>query len=177
MLAVSWMPGHGMRPTGYDPGAISPAGWSEAELVRDIAAAAWRATEARRIPSEIVSAGSYAQRGQDADAGSGSRLVVQLHADASPVEVGPDVARAFYWPTSGDGAKAARQLAEALERVLPWPVEIRAADASWPGPRSCLAAVRATSVLLELGFTDGVRGRGELPGLAVTIGRALGGAV
>lgn len=183
LAAVSWLPGHGMRPTGYDPGAISPAGWTEAELVRDIAAAAWRATEARRIPSEIVSAGSYAQRGQDADAGAGSRLVVQLHADASPAEEGPDVARVFYWPRQSPTSSASRGLvpalaiAEALRAVVPWPVLAVEATERWPGPRGCLASVRAVSVLVEVGFTDGRGGRHELPGLAEAIGRALGGAV
>lgn len=173
--AVSWLPGHGAKPDGWDPGAISPAGWREADLVRDVAMHAWRAAERWRTPTEIVSAGSYAQRGQDADAGAGSRLVVQLHADASPAETGPDVARVFYWPTSLEGAKAAVALAGALRPVLPWPVEVCAAEANtWPNARACLAAVRATSVLIELGFTDGVKGRDLLPGLAQRIGEALG---
>ena len=183
LAAVSWLPGHGTRPTGWDPGARSPAGWDEAELVRDVAAAAWRAAERRHVATEIVSAGSYAQRGQDADAGTGSRLVVQLHADASPAEVGPDVARVFYWPRQSPTSSASRglapalALAEALRAVVPWPVLVVEATERWPGPRACLAAVRATSVLIELGFTDGVLGRVQLPLLAPAIGEALAAAV
>lgn len=178
--AVSWLPGHGSRLTGWDPGAISPAGWTEAELVRDVAAAAWRTCERCHVPTELVSAGSYAQRGQDADAGAGSRLVVQLHADASPAEQGPDVARVFYWPATGatiPGLAPAEAIAQGLRKVLPWPVEVHAATDKWPGPRACLAAVRAVSVLVELGFTDGPRGRLELPGLAARIGEVLGRSV
>lgn len=175
--AVAWLPGHGSRPEGWDPGARSPAGWDEADLVRDVAAVAWREAERRHVPTLVVSAGSYGDRGRCADAGIGARLVVQLHADASPAEVGPDVARVFYWPTSAAGRTWASRLAGALEAVLPWPVAVYAAEGPWTGPRACLAAVRAPSVLIELGFTDGTRGRVELPGLAGAIGRALGAAV
>lgn len=179
--AVSWLPGHGRRAGRWDVGCVSPAGWTEAELVRDIAAAAWRTCERRHVPTEIVSAGTYAQRGQDADAGAGSRLVVQLHADASPAETGPDVARVFYWPAApgevAPGLAPAEALAQALRAVVPWPVEVRAATDAWPGPRACLAAVRAVSVLVEVGFSDGPAGRRLLPGLAQSIGEALGRAV
>lgn len=179
--AVSWLPGHGAKPGGWDPGCISPAGWTEADLVRDVAAAAWREAERRRLLTEIVSAGSYGQRGQDADAGAGSRLVVQLHADASPAETGPDVARVFYWPAApgevATGLAPAEALAQALRAAVPWPVEVHAATEAWPGPRACLAAVRAVSVLVEVGFSDGPSGRRLLPGLAQSIGEALGRAV
>lgn len=173
LRAVSILPGHGNKPGGWDPGAISPAGWAEAELVRDIAAALWRSVQRRRVPAEIVAAGSYGQRGQDADAGTGSRLVVQLHADASPAEIGPDRATVFYYPDSPAKADAVR-LASALRSVVPWPVAVEKADERWPGARACLAAVAAPSVLVEVGFTDGRDGRRMLPGLAEAIGRALG---
>lgn len=181
LQAVSWFPGHGSKPTGWDSGCRSPAGWDEADLVRDIAAVAWRECERRRLVTEIVSGGSYRERGQDADAGAGSRLVVQLHADASSEEVGPDVARVFYYPPApgqvARGLAPAEAIARALRAVLPWPVEVYAAGESWKGPRACLEAVRATSVLVEVGFSDGVRGQVELPQLAPAIGRALGRAV
>lgn len=173
--AVSWLPGHGLRPEGWDPGATSPEGWTEAELVRDVAAAAWRECERRHVATEIVSAGSYAQRGQDADAGAGSRLVVQLHADAGGG--GRDGAQVFYWSGNVAGHQHAQRLAQALQAVVPWPVVVRSADASWTGARACLAAVRPTSVLVEVGFVDGSLGRARLPGMAQGIGRALGQAV
>lgn len=171
--AVAWLPGHGSRPGGWDPGALSPAGWSEADLVRDVAAAAWRECERLRVPSEIVAAGSYLERGQDAEAGAGAAFIVQLHADASSARVGPDVARVFYWPDNEAGRELAHQLADALEGVVPWPVAVCAAVETWPGPRACPAAVRPTSLVVELGFTDGQRGRVQLPSLAEQIGRAL----
>jgi N-acetylmuramoyl-L-alanine amidase len=179
--AVTLLPGHGNKPEGWDVGAVSPATWEEAELVRDIVAACWRELQRLRVPCKIASAGSYTQRGQDADAGTGSRLVVQFHADASAKETGPDVARVFYWPPL-PGAKApgevpAQTIAQALRGVLPWPVEVYAATADWPGPRACLAAVRATSVLVEVGFTDGRQGRELLPGLAERIGKTIAHAI
>lgn len=173
--AVSWLPGHGLRPEGWDPGATSSEGWTEAELVRDVAAAAWRACERRHVATEIVSAGSYHDRGADAEAGTGARLVVQVHADAGGG--GRDGAQVFYWPGNQEGQQAAQRLAQALQGVVPWPVVVRAADTSWRGARACLAAVGPTSVLVEVGFVDGAQGQHQLPRLVEAIGQALGGAV
>lgn len=181
MSTCSILPGHGNRPGGWDPGARSPAGWDEADLVRDVAAAMWRELQRLRVPAEITAVGSYAERGQDADAGAGTSLIVQIHADASPADVGPDVARVFFWPPlpghAAPGLPPAQALATALAAVVPWPVHVEEASEKWPGPRACLAAVRATSVLLELGFTDGPKGRVELPLRARAIGEALAKAL
>ena len=58
--------------------------------MRDVTAVARRELERRRCRVEIVGAGSYAQRGAAADAGPRLDVViVQLHADASPADVGP----------------------------------------------------------------------------------------
>lgn len=173
--AVSWFPGHGTGPGGWSPGAVSPAGWTEADLVRDIVAAAWRECERRHIASEVVAAGSYAQRGEDAEAGAGAAVVVQVHADSGGR--GADRAGVYYWPGNVAGERRARALAEALGTVVPWAVQVYAADAAWPRVRTCLAAVRPTSVLVEVGFVDGALGAARLPGLAAAIGQALGSAV
>lgn len=179
--AIALLPGHGNRPGGWDPGARSPAGWDEADLVRQVAAAMFLELQRHHIPTEIVAVGSYAERGQDADAGAGTSLVVQLHIDASPEDVGPDRGSVYYWPSppghAAPGLPPAQALATALAAVVPWPVRVEEAAEKWPGPRACLAAVRATSVLLELGFTDGPRGQVELPRLAETIGKALARAL
>lgn len=174
---VALLPGHGAKPTGWDPGARSPAGWSEAELVRDVTAVAWRELERRRCQVEIVGAGSYAQRGAAADAGPRLDVIVQLHADASPADVGPDVGRVFHWPRNAAGATIARAIAAELGALLPWPVHVVAAEPEWGNARACLAAVRGTSVLVELGFTDGVEGRVVLPDRATDIGLALARAL
>lgn len=174
MPVVTWLPGHGWRDGHWDSGAVSPSGWAEADLVRDVVAVAWRECERRHIPTEVASTGTYHQRGEDAEAGLGSTLIVQLHADAVAAEVGPDITRVFYWPESSRGGEAADKIARALDAVVPWDVAVYAADERWPGPRSCLAAVGKTaSVLVELGFTDGARGRVELPHLVEKLGVAL----
>lgn len=173
--AVSWFPGHGDRPTGWDTGTISRQGWTEADVVRRICAAAWLACEARHVPSEICAAGSYSQRGQDAEAGAGSRLVVQVHVNAGAH--GRDEGLVFYWPTNDRGPEQAEIVAAALRPAVPWPVRVEAADHRWPNVRACLASVATTSILVEVGFADGVRGAVELPGLADAIGQALGSAV
>lgn len=171
MSAISWLPGHGSKLKGWDPGAISPAGWNEAWLVRRVAAAAWLACEDAQAQSEIVSAGDYGQRGKDAAAGTGSSLIVQLHADASPAEVGPDVARVFWYPNGSQ--QAALDVAEELRKVVPWRVEARCADESWKNAQNCLASVGPASILVELGFTDGIEGRYKLPQLTEKMGQAL----
>lgn len=171
--AVSFFPGHGDKPDGWDPGTRSPRGWTEADLVREVVAAAWLASQRRHIPSEVVSAGSYGLRGLDADAGSGSRLVVQVHVDAG----GADRSTVFFYPNNERGEAAANRIAQELRRVVPWPVVVRAADDGWRDARACLAAVRATSVLVELGFADGPIGQVVLPALAKQLGEALAQAV
>lgn len=182
MKAISWMPGHGARPN-WDPGATSPAGWTEADLVADVVAVAWRQTMRRHRLTEIVSAGTYAQRSADADAGAGSELVVQVHVNADGK--GLDVGHIFYWcdgpGESGPnplGKAAAEQLAQALRKMVPWPVGVHAADKErWPRPRACLAAVHATSVLVEVGFVDGTRGSWYLPTITEGLGRAMADAL
>lgn len=182
MRAISWMPGHGARPD-WDPGASSPAGWTEADLVADVTAAAWLQTMRRHQLTEIVSAGTYAQRSADAEAGAGSGVLVQVHANAGGQ--GADAAHIFYWCEGPDekgsnpaGKAAAERLAQALRNVLPWPVGVHAATAeTWPRPRACLAAVHPTSVLVEVGFVDGTQGRNTLLLLAEPIGRAMADAL
>lgn len=179
--AVSILTGHGNKTDGWDVGCTSPKGWQEAELVRDVAAVAWRELQRRRVPAEIIAAGSYHERGQDADAGTGSRLVVQLHADASAAEIGPDRSSVFYWPAEpgkvAPGLAPAQAIAAALAKVVPWPVHVYEATPAWEGPRACLAAVSAVSVLVELGFSDGRLGRDWLPLHTDALGIALGRAV
>jgi len=177
MKVISLFPGHGSKPEHWDPGALSPEGWQEADLVRDVAAVAWVALQRAHVAAEIVAAGNYAQRGQDADAGAGTSLIVQIHADASPADVGPDVGRVFYYPRNQTGLRAAQALAIELGRVLPWPLQVVAADEKWPNARACLAAVRGSSVLVELGFTDGPLGRVELPRRVQAMGEALARAL
>jgi len=168
-----FLPGHGARDGRWDPGAVSPLGWIEADFVRAVAMAA---IGVRPDDHLIVSQGSYSERGRE-----GARLrpgapVVQLHADAVADEVGPDRATVFWWPGNPSGEALARSTVEALASVLPWPVKAleARADVSWhAGARSCLQAVAQTSILVELGYTDGVQGRRLLPGLAATAGQAL----
>lgn len=170
-----FLPGHGARDGRWDPGAISPLGWIEADFVRAVAVAAVGVRPAEHV---IVSQGSYSERGRE-----GARLrpgapVVQLHADAVADEIGPDRATVFWWPQNPSGEALARAAAEALAPVLPWPVKAleARADVSWhAGARSCLRAVAQTSILIECGYTDGAQGRRLLPGLAAPIGVALGG--
>lgn len=169
--AISWMPGHGSKLAGWDPGAISPAGWTEAWLVRRVAAAGWLTCEDAQVQSEVIAAGDYGQRGRDAEAGTGSLLVIQLHADAAPAEVGPDVARVFWYPNGQQAAALA--IAAELRKVVPWRVDARCADASWKNAQNCLASVGPGSVLVELGFTDGADGRHKLPALAEAMGQAV----
>jgi N-acetylmuramoyl-L-alanine amidase len=173
MKVISVMPGHGNRPEGWDTGAISPAGWEEADLVRGVGVLIWRDLQLEHIPAELVAAGSYHQRGEDAEAGAGSSLVVQLHADAVPAEVGPDRSRVFYWPGNVRGQAAAELVAAQLRTSVPWPVTVHEAGGRWPGPRACLAAVGPTSILVELGFTDGIQGRSVLIQSVNTLGAAV----
>jgi N-acetylmuramoyl-L-alanine amidase len=177
MKVIALLPGHGSKPDAWDPGARSPAGWDEADLVRRVAASAFVALQLARVPAEIVAAGSYTQRGQDADAGAGASLIVQLHADASAAEIGPDVGRVFYWPRNQGALVAAKALALELAKALPWPVLVVAADERWPNARACLGAVKGSSVLLELGFTDGPLGRVELPLRVQAMGEAVARAL
>jgi N-acetylmuramoyl-L-alanine amidase len=157
----------------WDVGAVSPAGWAEAQLVVEVATAAVAAALALKRPAALLAAGSYAARGKAA-AAMNCDLVVQLHADASAAETGPDIARVFYWPGNRDGQRAAENIARQLTAVLPWAVKVVEAGEEWPNARWCLGQVAATSVLVELGFTDGLRGRDELPRLAAAVGAALG---
>lgn len=168
-------PGHGARDGRWDPGAVSPLGWIEADFTRAVATAA---LGVRPTDHLIVSQGSYSERGRE-----GARLrpgapVVQIHADAVADEVGPDRATVFWWPTNAAGEALARSAVEALAPILPWPVRALEArpDVSWhAGARSCLRSVAQTSILIECGYTDGALGRRLLPGLASPIGIALGG--
>lgn len=169
--AISWLPGHGSKLKGWDPGTLSPAGWSEADLVRQVTAAAWLACERAHIPSKVVSAGDYSQRGKDAESGSGSALIVQLHTDAVEADVGPDESRVFWYP--GGAERAALDIAAELRKVVPWRVRTICADLSWKNARACLASVGPASVLVELGFADGAAGRVKLPELVEPLGAAL----
>lgn len=170
--AISWFPGHGSKLDGWDPGALSPAGWTEAWLVRRVAAAAWLACEDAQAQSEIVSAGDYSHRGKDAMAGTGSSLIVQLHADAAPAETGPDITRVFWFPKGN--RLAAELTAEELAKVVPWKVEVQEATREkWPNVYFCLGLVAPASILVELGFTDGKLGRVQLPLLTDKLGAAL----
>lgn len=175
-MVVGYLPGHGHRPdrgSNWDPGAVSPDGWSEAALVVDVATTAVATRLKGKLPTALLAAGSYSARGKAAEA-MRCDLVVQLHADASAAETGPDIARVFYWPRNQDGQHAAEDIARRLRSVLPWAVKVMEAGEEWPNARWCLGQVVPTSVLVELGFTDGAKGRVDLPRLATAIGTALG---
>lgn len=170
---IGLLPGHG----GNDPGAVSPAGWREADLVRDVAAAARvEALLAGGGPDLVVEdgGGTYRERERRAAKRGALRAVVQLHADAVEAEVGPDRATLFYWPGSASGRRLAHVLADALEPVLPWPVLVlEALPGRWGRAHGVLRQHAATAVLVELGFTDGALGRVRLPELVVPLGEAL----
>ena len=170
-----FLPGHGARDGRWDPGAVSPLGWLEADFVRAVATAA---VGVRPDEHLVVSQGNYSERGREAARLRPGVPVVQLHADAVADDVGPDRATVFWWPGNPSGEALARSAVVALASVLPWPVrglEARS-DVAWhAGARSCLRQVAQTSILIECGYTDGAQGRRLLPQLAAPIGVALGG--
>jgi N-acetylmuramoyl-L-alanine amidase len=169
--SIDWLPGHGTKRKGYDPGALSPCAWTEADLVRKVCAVAWLTCESARVPSNIQAGGDYDERGKRAALG-GSALVVQIHADAVAAETGPDISRVFFYPNSPRAA--ADLIAAELRTVVPWPVQVFEADgATWGGAHACLGSVAPLSVLVEVGFTDGARGRTQLPLIVDKLGAAI----
>ncbi len=170
-----FLPGHGTRDGRWDPGAVSPLGWLEADFARAVAVAALGVRPTEHL---IVSHGNYGERGRE-----GARLrpgasIVQIHADAVADDVGPDRATVFWWPQNAAGEALANAAVRALAPVLPWPVRALAADPNvgWhAGARFCLRSVAPTTIVVEAGYTDGTLGRQMLPRLASAIGIALGG--
>ncbi len=170
-----FLPGHGARDGRWDPGAISPLGWLEADFARAVAMAALGVRPTEHL---VVSQGSYGERGRE-----GARLrpgvpIIQIHADAVADEVGPDRGTVFWWPQTAAGEALANAAVAALTPVLPWPVRALEArpDVSWhAGARSCLKQVAQTTIVVEAGYTDGTLGQHRLPDLAAAIGAALGG--
>lgn len=170
-----FLPGHGTRDGRWDPGAVSPLGWLEADFARAVAMAALGVNPTEHV---IVSHGNYGERGRE-----GARLrpgapIIQIHADAVADDVGPDRATVFWWPGNAAGEALANAAVRVLAPVLPWSVRALAADPNvgWhTGARSCLRQVAQTSIVIEPGYTDGALGRRRLPELASAIGVALGG--
>ena len=177
------LPGHGSREPGrYDPGARAPAshahpnGWTEADLVRAVGLACCAAAQGCAFASE----GTYRERGRRLAQVVPGAPVLQLHADAVAADTGPDRTTLWTYPGNTDALALAQVLREEIGPVVPWPVAIHVADRSvaWhAGVLTCLSAVAQSSVLIEVGYTDGVIGREALPGLAPAIGRAIAAAL
>lgn len=169
--SIDWLPGHGAKRSGWDIGAPSPCAWIEADLVRKVCSVAWLTCEAARIPSNIQASGDYSERGRRSEMADAA-LVIQLHADAVEGETGPDISRVYFYP--GKPRAAADAIAAELRKVVPWPVQVfEAHRETWRGANACLGAVPSPSVLVEVGFTDGARGRTQLPLLVDKIGKAI----
>lgn len=87
MRVVTWLPGPGWRDGHWDSGAVSPAAWAEADLVRDVVAVAWRECERRRIPTEVAPTGTYlastTSSGTALSASAPTHFVVFIRSTAS----------------------------------------------------------------------------------------------
>jgi len=173
MDQIGILPGHGSREAGrYDPGTVSPAGWTEADLVRAVAVALL----AELPESRIASSGSYRDRGADLARALPGAPVVQLHADATAAETSPDRATVWTWPGNTRSRHLADLVRAELASVVPWTVRILEASSTidWhAGARACLAAVAQDAILVEVGYADGAIGRHLLPALAPAIGAAI----
>lgn len=177
--------GHGWRGSHFDPGAVSPNGWNEAWLVREVALSVlhhWEDANKQdlrvgfpNLPAPLLlSTGSYTGRCKQIPLGSS--LVLQLHADAVAAEVGPDRTTCWYWPQNKRTANIAAVLCRELQDVVPWPVKVQEASAEveWhKNARACLGMMRNPSILLELGYTDGAMGREALPKLVSALGKGI----
>lgn len=168
---IGYLAGHGDKGE-YDPGTRSPAGWDEADLVRAVAVSALAATPG----GVLVTRGTYDKRAAEVKRLLPSAPLIQIHADASPKQVGPDRATLWIWPGNDRSRSLAHHILAHLAEVVPWPIHVIEASAtiSWhASARACLRIVPQDSVLVEVGFADGVQGRLLLPALAHDIGRAL----
>lgn len=172
MSALYIIAGHIGRPLA-DPGAVSPAGWTEAEFVGRVGGLLAAELGARRLPCVLDMHGGYTDRASRADVGRAG-LVLHLHADAVAAEIGPDISGVYYWPGSARGQVAAESCAAALSGCVPWPTHASAATQDkYPRPRSLLALTHTPALVVELGFTDGAQGRVWLPAHAAELARTL----
>ena len=135
-----------------DRGAVSPLGYTEADVTRDYALAMEQELEAAGHEVFVIRDGEYVARHArvnllDPD------LYLACHANAGLEGRTGDRTELYHWPGSAKGAAAAELVMVSLLPSLPWPC--RVLQVQTVNQRNCIAGVRAPALLLEVGFVDG----------------------
>jgi len=130
-----------------DRGAVA-FGLEDVDLTHRYALAADKRLRAAEWDCCILADGHYADRWAGADA-YGAQVYVACHVDGG----GGDRGTAFFDARSARGPKLAEVVAEALRKVVPWPVLPRPTVA---GDRALntIHGVRAVALCFEPGFVD-----------------------